>query len=109
MKTIEERAYSHYASDECCRDCENCEDRVNCFDADYVWAFIAGARSEYNELTRWNSPDCPPEDRRPVLLKMTNAVNGLIRYAVASYIAGRFLCPEMLPKNEILGWREIHE
>lgn len=106
MKTLKERAYNYapeckYDSDVTMPDYEVADIRRE--------AFIAGAESEHKELTRWNSPECLPKDRGPVLLKMTNAVNGLIRYAVASYIAGRFLCPEMLPKNEILGWREIHE
>ena len=106
MKTIEARAYGYHASDQCCRDCENCEDRVNCFDADYVLAFIAGAKSEYEELTRWNSPDDPPKDRRLILIKVNVFDEGILYYVDrgfenADYILG--------PKDKILGWREIHE
>lgn len=32
-------------------------------------AFTAGAKSEHEQLTRWNSPECPPEQRKVVLLK----------------------------------------
>lgn len=95
MKTIRERAQERYPEEEPLSPKRR--------------GFFAGANSEHDELTRWNSPDRPPKDRRPVLLKMINEVNGLICYAVASYIEGRFLYPEMLPKNKILGWREIHE
>lgn len=106
MKTIEERAYSYYASEQCCRDCENCEDRVNCFDADYVWAFIAGARSEHSELTRWNSPECTPKDNKIILIK-TKKWDGEIVY----FTDYGFENAERIVKGEaeIIGWREIHE
>lgn len=110
MKTIEERAYSLYASDECCRDCENCEDRVNCFDADYVWAFIAGAKSEHEELTKWNSPECPPEDDKLVIVKYRS--RGFELYSIGDYDKNYGWSTQdevRFNKDNIIGWREIHE
>ncbi len=68
--------------------------------------FIAGAKSEHEELTRWHDPKEYPKDNREVLAKCNPA-----HYIIAIYdneqetwvdaISGRPI--------RIIGWREIHE
>lgn len=111
MKSIEERAYDRYTNDECYRDCENCTDRELCLEADDVWAFIEGARSEHQELTKWNSPDNPPNNRGQVLLKVKTDFTNKIYYKIGNFIQGNY-CESysgMPLKTNCLGWREIHE
>ena len=66
-------------------------------------SFEDGAKSEHEELTRWNSPDCPPEDNREILVKVKNGYN------IASYNPDKGYCINSGFYTEILGWREIHE
>lgn len=74
-------------------------------------AFIEGAESEHEELTRWNSPECPPDNDRYVLLKVKP--RGDIFYVVGHYdsISGWNSDVAYLNEmqNTIIGWREIHE
>lgn len=103
MKTIEERANGAWneAKNEAMTSTENT----------FSKGFIAGAKSEHEELTRWNSPECPPDNKRQVLLKVKTSFVGKIYYKIGSFIngdyyesySGRPLRPECL------GWREIHE
>lgn len=108
MKTIEERAYSRYASDECCRDCENCAFRPDCLDVDYVWAFIDGAYSEHEELTRWNSPKNLPKNGQWILIKAVNDNSGNMYYDTSKFYPEYFNDIEE-SRHTLLGWREIHE
>lgn len=108
MKTIEERAYNQYAGDNCPRDCEKCEMRTDCMDVDYVQAFIAGAQSEHEELTRWHDPIDHPEEGVEVLCKYKSC-SGRLHYITAwyskfhkGYMNDGYIRP-------ILGWREIHK
>lgn len=73
--------------------------------------FVAGAKSEHEELTRWNSPGFPPEDDRQVLLKVKTVFIGKIYYKVGSFINGDY-CESSSGRSlkaECLGWRDIHE
>lgn len=99
MRTIEERAKEYVK-------------RV--YDGGYTdveIGFIRGAQSEHKELTRWNSLECPPDNRRQVLLKVKTSFIGKIYYKVGSFIDGDY-CESYSGrslKTECLGWREIHE
>lgn len=105
MKTIEERAKEY-------------EQSLGYYDCMNQWpqeAFIAGAKSEHEELTRWNSPECPPMHENEVLMNVKTAPD------IYNYIVGCFRrytthaeweTPVWFidfDKDEILGWREIHE
>ena len=73
-------------------------------------AFIAGAKSEHEELTRWNSLDNPPENDTPVLLKAIWKAGGLIYYRVGRYRGGQYINDSCPSHNiDVIGWREIHE
>lgn len=112
-KTIEERAYDKFCNENCCRDCQNCSVRSECLEVDYVWAFIDGANSEHEELTRWNSPDCPPDNNKDVLLKIKSSN----RYCPDSYYfevgfySGKryYISSSRQITIEVLGWRKIQE
>lgn len=106
MKTIEERAVQYEEISGC----------YGCQLGQVKEAFIAGAKSEHECLTRWNSPECPPDDDRDVLLKIESCDGGIF-YAVGFYeSSGEFLQNVFVaetniypPQKPILGWREIHE
>lgn len=66
-------------------------------------AFEKGAKSERDELLKWNNPKCPPEDYREILVKVKNGYN------IASYNQGKGYCIKGGFYTEIIGWREIHE
>lgn len=104
MKTIEERA-DEYVDAPCEKICSECTTlEASCRFYNDRLSFIAGAESEYEELTRWNSPECPPDDAREVLVKIK-----CNDYNVASYNQGKGYCIKEGFYTEILGWREIHE
>lgn len=93
MGTIEERA-KEYA--EKCH-CQNTE-----------WGFIAGAQSEHELLTRWRDPkESVPDHEWAVLVRITTRI-----YDIGSYSnkMGRWLIgTNSFGRDEVLGWREIHE
>lgn len=70
-------------------------------------AFCNGARSEHEELTRWNSPyehPAPNEDgnARSVLMKFPDGDYGIGFYH-------DYWSDECDNNVSIIGWREIHE
>lgn len=72
--------------------------------------FVAGAKSEHEELTKWNSPECPPEDDKVVIVKYRSG--GFELYSVGDYDKkyGWSTQDEVgFNKDDIIGWREIHE
>lgn len=103
MKTIEERADEY---EEICG-CYGCEF------AQVKKAYIDGAQSEHEELTRWNSSMVPPEHSKEVLIKTQKG------YQIAKYpndyhglglgIDWWFIGSQPIDPSNILGWREIHE
>lgn len=111
MKTIEERALEQYPEN--WRNVTIAGTMEHAFDdnASYREGFINGAKSEHEELTKWNSPECPPDNRRQVLLKVKTSFIGKFYYKVGSFIGGDY-CESYSGrplKTECLGWREIHE
>jgi len=84
------------------------EDHVT-FDNIVTEAYIAGAKSERVELTRWHTTKQPPEDARDVLVKFRDAITHNIRYAVGFHADGWWHGRTFNAYNEIIGWREIHE
>ncbi len=103
MKTIEERAQK-YVGAPCDDGCAIC-DALLCKLNEYS-AYIAGARSEHEELTRWHNPkEELPEPMKDVLVKCSSDT-----YAVDFYVPelGCFF-GESATYMEVVGWREIHE
>lgn len=108
MKTIEERAIEYaperqYDSDITLPDYEISDIKRE--------AFISGAKSEHDELTRWNDPKVElPEDDRYSLLKLRVAYSTKIRYAVGYFRHDKQQWIGFaLGYDEIIGWREIQE
>lgn len=102
MKTIEERAKDAWndAKNKAMTSTENI----------FSNGFIAGAQSEHEELTRWNSPECPPEEDKTVIVKYLN--RGVELYSIGYYDKkyGWSAQDEVgFNKDNILGWREIHK
>ncbi len=105
MKTIEERAQK-YVGAPCDDGCAIC-DALLCKLNEYS-AYIAGARSEHEELTRWHDPIDHPEEGVEVLCKYKSC-SGRLHYITAwyskfhkGYMNDGYIRP-------ILGWREIHK
>ncbi len=98
MKTIEERAkaYEEILG-------FGYRERMSQFPSD---AFIAGARSEHEELTRWHDPEKElPEPMKDVLVKCSSDT-----YAVDFYVPElECFFGESATYMEVVGWREIHE
>lgn len=69
-------------------------------------AFVDGAESEHEELTRWNSPECPPDGPYEVLAKICGGY-----YQVVTFDSNykMFKVSGTRQHIEIFGWREIHE
>ena len=80
-------------------------------------AFVAGANSEHEELTRWNSPDNHPDNNREVLVKIKRYADifghpisdGKKRFSIATFTDGAWLKQFDSSYYKIIGWREIHE
>lgn len=108
MKTIEERA-DEYVDAPCEKICSECSMlEASCRFYNDRLSFIAGAKSEHNLLTEWNSPDDIPDTNRLVLIKINNDPE----YAVGYYNGNRDIwnCPSFYEINSgFVGWREIHE
>lgn len=74
----------------------------------YREGFIEGAKSEHEELTRWNSPECEPKVNTPILLKMEGPRKDIIYrtgYFIVDYVAN----DRTVYFYKVIGWREIHE
>lgn len=105
MKTIEERAKEYNTCDE---DCALCSEVYR--KASDERAFIAGALSEHEELTRWHDPkvELPPQGKM-VLLKITFGCH----YQLAERGDECWWSPMDdewgIPDSRVIGWREIHE
>lgn len=103
MKTIEQRAKEY----------EESLGYYNCMKQFPQEAFIAGAKSEHEELTRWNSPECPPDNDRDVLLKIKHDIElcpEYFMYRVGFYDGKLYrIANERDTTIEVIGWREIHE
>ncbi len=109
MKTIEERAKEYSTCDE---DCALCSEA--CRKASDERAFIAGAQSEHDELTRWHYPkDKLPDGDQEVLCMIHKKYN---TYVVLKFYQGEWWQPAPVPAGgwcgydgEIIAWRAIHE
>lgn len=104
MKTIEERAKKAW---------EEYEYKAtgNLYSTCFCDGYEQGAKSEREALTKWNSPECPPDDTREILVKYRTP-SGAITFEVGYYVRtkGWYFSSsdyELLPN--IIGWREILE
>ena len=109
MKTLEERA-EEYAKQYCDGDCDLygsfCEKSRD------KKAFIAGAKSEQNELTRWHDPKVELPETDVEVLVMVHAdghTYDVMRYDKQGWWqkapGGGWCAPKYTP----IGWRHIHE
>jgi hypothetical protein len=75
---------------------------------DLARAYASGAKEERAELTRWHDPkEIVPNHKWAVLVKLTPSI-----YDVASYSTEMerwIFVNYSLDREEIIGWREIHE
>lgn len=75
---------------------------------DLARAYASGAKEERAELTRWHGPkEIVPNHKWAVLVKLTPSI-----YDVASYSTEMerwIFVNYSLDREEIIGWREIHE
>lgn len=116
MKTIEERA-SEYYKDAQRRD-ELYNEEGDMYSCVPKMAFIAGAKSEHEELTRWIpfNEECPISGKN-VLIKIRRPHETLEYVSMVRYISpGKFeifeeevACLLYECGYEVIGWREIHE
>lgn len=108
MKTIEERAdrYAHWA-DQINNRWDKPEEYTP-FKEQIKRAFIAGAKSQHAELTRWHDPkEELPSRGQPVITCTSPKI-----YVIASYdveFGCWFTGDYALDRYGIIGWREIHE
>ena len=108
MKSIEERAarYEHWA-DQIANRWDKPEEHIP-FKEQIKRAFIAGAKSQHAELTRWHDPKQElPSPGQPVIICTSPKI-----YFLASYDAefgDWFTGDSAFGRCEIIGWREIHE
>lgn len=109
MKTIEERA-REYAPDAFMPD-EILPVRKGHLVNLERQGFIDGVKSEHEALTKWNSPECPPDDTREILVKYRTP-SGDITYEVGHYVrtkAWYYSSSDYESLPNVIGWREIHE
>lgn len=96
MKTIGQRAEEYISKFR--EEPKSKEEHIQC-----VIDFTAGAVSEREELTKWNSPDEPPMHEKTVLLKIKHGK--LFYYSLGVYHRGEWNTD--VAHNRIIGWREI--
>ena len=73
-------------------------------------AFIAGAKSEHKELTRWRDPkEELPVRWHEVILKIKDCDEDIYYRIGVLYDNDRFQFAGYRIGSEIIGWREIHE
>lgn len=95
MRTIEERA-EKYVRDNCAGDCALCDDM--CRMASDKRAFVDGAQSEHEELTRWHDPAVSlPKHGERVIVRLT-LPNG------AEFITGGWFSEGIDPMDGDRGW-----
>lgn len=113
MKTIEERAerYEHWAGQIANRWDKPAE--LIPFKEQIKRAFIAGAKSQYEELTRWHDPkEELPEKYKDVEIKTDKGKVSVCNMDLDErgrrywYVSRT---DYMIPDANIIGWREIHE
>lgn len=106
MGTIEERA-DEYASREWYALNEEFNEDHTTFENIVSAAFVAGAKSEREELLRWHDPKYPPAHRKPVLIKGVTPSGRKCLVVGVFYKSG--LQTNTYYKVDPIGWREIHE
>lgn len=107
MKTIEERATDYACDDGVMPDSYDCESCFNIYGKCTRDAYIAGAKSEHEGLTRWHDPKEPPTHINTVLVKVEEGVYNTGHYD--SDFGGFFIGSDFYYSKEVVGWREIHE
>lgn len=98
MKSIEERANEYIA---------HSQPKMNSCPVELKRAFISGAKSEYIELTKWNSPNEHPTDNHYVLGKFDG--NRIFRVIYYDDLWKEWRLTGTHEITWIVGWREIHE
>lgn len=111
MKTIEKaREYARNGVSLCM----DTSDEQDIYCEDLIQAYLAGAQSELEELTRWNDPNKPPTDEMRVIAKVVlpngaTLVTGAW-YAVNEFPTGWSVGLDRTFENlHVLGWRPIYE
>lgn len=98
MKTIEERAQEWVDSPEASAHPYNRRGMID--------AYIAGAKAQYEEMTRWHDPSILPDDNKPVIIRTSPGI-----YYIAAYdkqFDYWFTGNGSFYQHEIIGWREIY-
>lgn len=111
MKTIEERAAKYACDDGVMPDSPECESCFNIYGKCTRDAYIAGAKAEHKELTRWHDPkEELPKKHHRVLLKVRKNSYAFIEVGTlqATDDGVRFIFSDC-NDCEVIGWREIHE
>lgn len=114
MKTIEERATEYACDDGVMPDSPECESCFNIYGKCTRDAYIAGAKSERKELTRWHDPEEKlPEDDKDVLCMADRQSN---TYEVMRHDKHGWWVHVPIPEGgwcacdcNVIRWREIHE
>lgn len=94
--------------------CMDTSDEQDIYCEDLIQAYLAGAQSEREELTRWNDPNKPPTDEMRVIAKVV-LLNGATLvtgawYAVNEFPTGWSVDLDRTFENlHVLGWRPIYE
>lgn len=102
MKSIEERA----------RDYVKSEGGIGLHPDDHDFiedAFVAGAKSEHEELTKWNNPREFPNHDDQVLGKLKVGGYKLIRKDSNQGVFIDLKTYLIILPEDLIGWREIHE
>lgn len=110
MKPIEERATEYACDDGVMPDSYDCESCFNIYGKCTRDAYIAGAKSEHEGLTRWHDPkEELPQRNIDVLVKLRDTYKGdKIHYSVG-YINGACWFGDSIgATDDVIGWREIH-
>lgn len=89
--------------------CMDISDEQDIYCEDLIQAYLAGAKAEREELTKWNGPESPPNNYHTVLLKIKNDDIGGAMYAIGYYEYGRWRGSDVGNYDHIVGWRDIHE
>jgi len=91
--------------------CMDTSDEQDIYCEDLIQAYLAGAKSEREEMTRWHDPNTDrPQRNVDVLIKLRDTYrDGKIHYSVG-YINGAYwFGGDIGGADEVIGWREIHE
>ena len=92
--------------------CMDTSDEQDIYCEDLIQAYLAGAKAEREEMTRWLDPkEELPDDDRDVLVKTTLCT----KYCIAFYKANGYRNHHWHENNGplmddmVIGWRPIHE